>query len=170
MRPVSVQTVISAPREQVFDALADLSRRIAWIDHYAEDYRLARVNPVGKGAAARFRARGQWVEISLAEVDRPRRIVEEGRIGRIGRTRLAAVYELVAEGPGVTRVGLTAWTEPGHPLDALKESLGARRWLRRQLRTSLGRLRMVFEEPPPGPLARVTVAGYEPMKKARFGA
>jgi hypothetical protein len=83
---------------------------------------------------------------------------------------LVGVTKRIAEGRGATRVVVTAWTEAGHPLDRLKESLGARRWLRSQLRTALGRLRTIFEEPPAAPLARVTVAGYEPTKKARFGA
>ena len=170
MRPVTLQTVISAPREEIFELVADLSRRVAWCDHFMEDYRLARAKPVGLGAAARFRARGEWAEIAIAEYDPPRRLVEEGRIGRLGRSELRAVWELAPEGRGATRVVLTAWTEAGHPYDRLKEALGARRWLRSQLRTALGRLRTIFEEPPTAPLARVTVAGYEPMKKARFGA
>jgi hypothetical protein len=29
---------------------------------------------------------------------------------------------------------------------------------------------MIFEEPPDEPLARATVAGYEPAKAPRFGA
>jgi hypothetical protein len=29
---------------------------------------------------------------------------------------------------------------------------------------------MVFEQPPDKPLARATIAGYEPLKAARFGA
>ena len=170
MRPITVQTVISAPREQVFELLGDLSRRVAWCDHYMKDYRLARAKPVGLGAAARFQARGDWAEISIAEYDPPRRIVEEGRMGRIGRSRLCAVWELAPQGRGATRVVLTVWTEPATFADRLKESFGARRWLRSQLRTALGRLRTVFEEPSTAPLARVTIAGYEPMKKARFGA
>ena len=167
---MTVQTVVSAPREEIFELLADLSRRVAWCDHYMEDYRLARAKPVGLGAAARFRARGEWIEINIAEHDPPRRLVEEGRIGRLGRSRWRAVWELAPEGRGATRIVLTAWTEPGHPLDRIKEALGARRWLRAQLRTALARLRTIFEDPPAAPLARVTVAGYEPMKKARFGA
>jgi hypothetical protein len=47
VRPITLQTVISAPREQVFELLGDLSRRVAWCDHYMKDYRLARVNLAG---------------------------------------------------------------------------------------------------------------------------
>ena len=104
MRPVTVATTITAPREQVYDLLADLSLRPAFCGHWLEDYRLARANPRGEGAAARFRidlplAR-EWAEITITTADRPRRIVEDGRIGRRGRSRLAVVYELTAEGKG----------------------------------------------------------------------
>ena len=65
---------------------------------------------------------------------------------------------------------LVLWTEPATRLDAFKESLGARRWLRRRVKTSLSRLRKIFEERPEAPLARATIAGYEPAKAARFGS
>ncbi len=42
MRQVTVHTTISAPREQVFDFIADLAGRPAYTDHYLDDYRLAR--------------------------------------------------------------------------------------------------------------------------------
>lgn len=175
MRPVTAQTVISAPREEIFDYVADLSNRVAWTDHYMKDFRLARANPRGVGAAARFLFEPPflpftYVEIAIAEAERPRLIVEEGRWGRIGRSRLHAEYRFTSESRSHTRVEFIAWTEPGHRWDALKESLGVRRWLRRQAKTSLGRLRMIFEEPPAGALARTTVAAWEPLKSSRFGA
>lgn len=173
MRAVTVRTVISAPREQVFEQISDLSGRVAWADHLMRDYRLARANPRGPGAAARFCVRAplarRWVELNLTEVEPPRRVVETGRFGRGGASRFVAIWELVAESPTHTRVELTAWTEPSRA-DARVERLGGRRWLRGQLRTALQRLRLVFEDPPQAPLARVTVAGYEPAKHARFGA
>ena len=51
MRQVTVHAVISAPREEIFDFVADLSLRPAYCDHYLEEYRLARPNPRG-GAQA----------------------------------------------------------------------------------------------------------------------
>jgi hypothetical protein len=42
--------------------------------------------------------------------------------------------------------------------------------VRRNTKKALERLRMIFEDPPDEPLARATVAGYEPQKSARFGA
>ena len=55
MREVSVSAVISAPREEVFDIVADLAARPTFTGHFMDDYRLARVQPVGVGAAARFK-------------------------------------------------------------------------------------------------------------------
>ncbi|MFN2616309.1 MAG: SRPBCC family protein [Thermoleophilaceae bacterium] len=173
MRQVSAQTHISAPREQVFDFVADLAARPAYTDHYLRDYRLARANPHGKGAAARFLLAAplakEYAELEVKEVDRPRRIVEELRVGRLGRTRSVAVYEFTTEAGGNTRVELTTYSEPATPIDRLRE-LGAAGWMRRQTKTALERLRQIFEDPPEGELVRATVAGYDPATAARFGA
>jgi len=173
MREVTVSTVISAPREEVFDFVCDLAGRPAYTDHYLRDYRLARVNPVGPGAAARFLLQApfakEYAELEIREVDRPRRIVEEIRVGRRGRNRSLALYEFSPEPGGGTRVELTTYTEPATPLDRLKE-IGAAGWMRRQTKKALERLRMIFEEPPREPLKRATIAGYEPAKAPRFGA
>ena len=64
---------------------------------------------------------------------------------------------------------LTTYSEPATPIDRLKE-IGAAWWMRRQTKTALERLRMIFEEPPREPLKRATIAGYESAKAARFGA
>jgi uncharacterized protein YndB with AHSA1/START domain len=172
MREVKVATHISAPRERVFDFLADLANRPAFCDHYLRDYRLARANSYGKGAAARFLLdtplANERAEIEIVEADRPRRLVEHGRVGRRGRSRMLAVYELTAEA-GVTHVELTTFSEPATMIDALKQ-IGVHRWTRRQTAMALERLRMVFEEPPEGEFARATVAAFEPHKAPRFGA
>ena len=172
MRQTTVDAYISAPREDVFDFVADLAGRPAYTDHYLEDYRLARVNPYGMGAAASFRLdaplSSQYGELEIVEFDRPRRIVEEARLGRLGRSRSLAVYEFIAETGGNTRVELTTYSEPANALEAFKQS-GAAWWMRRQTKIALERLRLIFEEPPERPLARATIAGYEPMKAARFG-
>lgn len=173
MRQVTVDTVISAPREEVYDFVVDLSRRPAYSDHYLKDFRLARANPVGKGAAARFlldapvfSERG---EIAIVEADRPRRIVEEGRVGRLGRSRTVAVYDFIAEAAGTTRVELTTYSEPKTAVDRFKQRR-AHRWMRRQSKKALERLRKIFEEPAGEALAQVGVAGYEEAKAPRFGA
>jgi uncharacterized protein YndB with AHSA1/START domain len=173
VRQVTVHTSISAPREEVFDLVADLAARPAYTDHYLKDYRLARVNSYGMGAAARFLLdaplASEHVEITIVQCDRPRRLVEDGRVGRLGRSRALAVYEFLPEPGGNTRVELTTFSDPATRIDALRQA-GAARWMRRQTKVALERLRRIFEEPPDAPLARATIAGYEPLKAARFGA
>ncbi len=173
MRQVTVETVISAPREQVFDFVGDLSLRPSFADHYLKDYRLANANPVGQGAAARFlldtpvfSERGG---LQITEFDRPRRIVEEGGVGRRGRSRLVAVYDFSVEAGGTTRVALTTFSEPGNWVDRIKQT-GIHRWVRRQSKKALRRLKEQLEQPGHRPLKRVTVAGYEAGKAPRFGA
>jgi hypothetical protein len=174
VRPFTVHASISAPRDAVFDFVADLAGRVAWCDHYMEEYRLTTPRTDGLGAAARFRLDGPvfstWAEIVVVEHDRPRRLAERGRAWRLGRTPTFAVYDLAQDVQGITRVELTVWSEPATRVDSLKEALGARGWLRRQAKTSLERLRLVFEERPEAPLARASIAGYEPLKAPRFGA
>jgi uncharacterized protein YndB with AHSA1/START domain len=172
VRPVEARIVISARREDVFDFIADIANRPAWHDHYLSQFRLTRVKSVGVGAGATFRIEAplfpQWAEFQVVETERPRRLLERGRIGRWGRTTGWTEWELVDD-YGATEVQVTLWSVPGIRWDAFKESLGARPWLRRQERGALMRLRTVFEERPERPLARATVAGYEPLKAARFG-
>jgi hypothetical protein len=173
MRQVTVDTVISAAPEEIYDFVADLSRRPAYSDHYLKDYRLARANPVGKGAAARFLLDApvfsQRGELSITEADRPRKIVEEGRMGRLGRSRLVSVYEFTPEAEGRTRVGLTTHGEPKTALDRFKQRR-AHRWMCRQSKTALERLRKIFEEPGAQDLTRATIAATEPSRAPRFGA
>jgi uncharacterized protein YndB with AHSA1/START domain len=173
MREVTVSTIISAPREEVFDFVCDLAGRPAYTDHFMDDYRLARVQPIGVGAAARFKLdapfSNQYAELTITEADRPRRIIEEIRVGRRGRNRSVAVYDFTRESASVTRVELTTFSEPATMVDRFRE-IGAAGWMRRKTRKSLDRLRMIFEEPQKGPQKRATIAGYEPDKAARFGA
>jgi uncharacterized protein YndB with AHSA1/START domain len=174
MRPIRAHVTISAPREEVYDLVADLAGRVAWCDHYQREYRLTRPRSSGVGAAARFLAKAPfnrtWGEVSIVEADRPRIVRERLRLGRLGRTPGWVEYELAPQGHGATRIDLVLWTEPATRLDAFKEALGARRWLRRQVKKSLSRLRAIFEERPDAPRARATIAGYEPAKSPRFGS
>jgi uncharacterized protein YndB with AHSA1/START domain len=172
VRQVTVHTVISAPREEIFDFVSDLSLRPAYCDHYLREFRLARNNPRGVGAAARFRLDGplakEWAEIEIKVCDRPKRIVEEGRVGRLGRSRLVAVYDFIPEAAGTTRVELTTYSEPATIFDKLKQT-GAHRWVRRRSQKALRRLRDIFETRRPGDLPRATIGGADPGKAPRFG-
>jgi uncharacterized protein YndB with AHSA1/START domain len=171
VREVKVSTVISASCEDVFDVLEDLSQRPAFSDHYLKDFRLSRANPRGTGATARFlfarRIFAERAEIRILECERPHRIVEEGSVGRLGRSSLSAVYELQPEASGC-RVELTTSSEPKTAVDRLRQR-GARRWIHRNTKKALTRLRKLLEDPGSGPSERVTVAGYEPHTAPRFG-
>lgn len=173
MVPVTAHTAISASREEIFDFLVDLANRTAWMDHCTSDLRLAHPKSKGVGAAIRYRLHlprnRQWVESQIVEAERPRRILEATRGGRSNKTRGEVLFELSRQGRSLTRVEMTVWSEPGTPREALIEKLGARRWTKRQAKVALERLRAVFEERPDEPLARATVAGWEPQKAARFG-
>ncbi len=131
MREVTVSITISAPREGVFDFVNDLAARPSFTDHFMDDYRLARVKPVGVGAAARFRLNRplfkDYAELTITEADRPRRIIEEIRVGRRGRNRSVAVYDFTRESARATRVELTTFGEPATAVDRLRE-VGAAGW------------------------------------------
>ncbi len=168
MRPVTVSSIVDAPRERVFDYLADIANHATFSDHFIDRCRLTRLESRGVGAAARFRLRsgpalpfvspfaGQWVEIVIVELDSPHRVSTEGRMGRIGRVPVQGEYLLTAHDHGMTKVSYRFATEPSHPLDRLRESGGGRSWAARKLRRSLRRLRAALEE---GETAREQAGG-----------
>ncbi len=171
MDPVTVSTVISAPREAIFDYLQDIANHSEFTDHYLVDWHLTRIDSVGRGAGARFRidapgpgSRFSYGDVTFAEVERPHRILERGRTGKNNRIRTVGVYDLDPAAGGATRVTFTLQTDPATLSDRLLEGLGARGWLRRQNRRALHRLRAIMEDDGRGGREarrgrRVTVAG-----------
>jgi hypothetical protein len=172
VREVKVSTVISASCEDVFDVVEDLSCRPAFTDHYLKDFRLARSNPRGEGASARFlldrRIFGERAETRIVESERPRRLVEEGRIGRRGRSAMAVAFQLEPDDGGGCRIEMTTGLEAKTGVDRFRQR-GAHAWLRRNSKKALARLRSLVEDPSAEPAQRVTVAGYEPHTAPRFG-
>ena len=159
VRPISVTELIDVPRERVFDLLTDLSIRPAFTGHFMTEYRLQRLEPVGVGAAARFRLdhwRG-WADTAIEVADGPHLVREEGLGGRVNRVGLFTVWEL-AEGasPASTELTVTFWTEPVTILDRLKEA-GTGGRLRRDWKRALRRLRAIAEEG--AAVEHVTVGG-----------
>jgi uncharacterized protein YndB with AHSA1/START domain len=165
-----VSIVVSAPRERVFDYLQDIANHPEFTDHYLVDWHLTRIDPVGRGAGARFRVkmpgnRFSWADVTFVEVERPHRIVEVGRTGKNNRIRTLGVYELSPGADGTTRVRFTLETIPATLPDRLMESFGARAWLRRKNERAMRRLRDLLEEgsgrsrDAAGASRRVTVAG-----------
>jgi uncharacterized protein YndB with AHSA1/START domain len=150
MGPVSTEIDIDVPRERVFETLADLARRPAFTDRFLSDFHLTRIESRGVGAGARFRVanplRSVWMDSAIAELQPPHRIVERGCGGRANRIPSRTVWELL-EGPGsLTRVKVSHWTEPSHPLDRLLETLSAAAfWQERGWREALRRLRDQLE-------------------------
>jgi uncharacterized protein YndB with AHSA1/START domain len=173
MLDVTVEAYISAPREAVYDRIADLAVRPAWCDHYMKDFRLAHPRAQGKGAAARYLLDAPrnrlYVETSIVEAERARHLVEATHGGRGGRTKGEMVWDLSRAGSGLTRVEVSVLLDPGTPREAFKARLGSQGWLRRQTKAALERLRVILEEEPDVELARATVAGFEPLKAPRFG-
>jgi uncharacterized protein YndB with AHSA1/START domain len=168
--PVTVSTVVSAPRERVFDYLQDIANHPEFTDHFLVDWHLTRIDSVGRGAGARFRVKApgdrfSWADVTFAEVDRPHRIVEVGRTGKNNRVRTLGVYELSPAAPGTTRVRLTLETIPATLSDRLMEALGARAWTSRKMKRAMRRLRAILEQGEgrdahaAGGSRRVTVAG-----------
>jgi uncharacterized protein YndB with AHSA1/START domain len=158
--PITLTTSIDAPRERVFDFICDLATRPSWIDHFASDYRVERIEASGRGAAARFRvdapAGVRYMETVIAETDRPYRVVEHGRGGRLDRVAIRLVWEL--EAGTITTVTLTFWTVPPSMFDRVRE-IGRERWWRRRWAKALARMRELVESGAEVP--RIQVAGAD---------
>jgi uncharacterized protein YndB with AHSA1/START domain len=148
MRPVRVSVTIDTPRERVFDYLSDVANHVEFSDHYLKDFRLERLQSRGVGASTSFRVgrRSQWAEAVITTLEPPYRIELTGQTGRLGRIKTNAAYTLTPHGHDMTRVEYVFSTEPATRLDALKESLGGRSWVRRQSRRALRRLATLLEE------------------------
>jgi uncharacterized protein YndB with AHSA1/START domain len=158
--PITITTSIDAPRDRIFDLLCDLGARPSWIDHFASEYRVQRIPSSGRGAAARFRvdapAGVRYMETVIAETDRPYRVVEHARGGRLDRVSQRLVWELEA-GP-TTTVTLTFWTVPPSIFDRMRE-LGRERWWHRRWAKALTRMRDLIESGASVP--RIEIAGAD---------
>jgi uncharacterized protein YndB with AHSA1/START domain len=158
--PITITTSIDAPRHRVFDLICDLGARPSWIDHFATEYRVERIAATGRGAGARFRvdapAGVRYMETVIAETDRPYRVVEHARGGRLDRVSMRLVWELEA-GP-TTNVTLTFWTVPPSMFDRIRE-LGRESWWRRRWTKALTRMRDLIESGATVP--RIEVAGAD---------
>ncbi len=163
MGPVSTEIEIDAPRERVFAAIADLSRRPSFTDHFLTGFHLTRLESRGIGAGARFRVtlplRSVWMDMVITELEGPYKLVERGRGGRNNRIPTALVWELT-ESPGfLTRVHVSHWTEPSNPLDRAVEIIAANSiFEQRGWREALRRLRDQLENEEAA-LAPLAVAG-----------
>ena len=160
MGPVSVSNSIDARREQVFDVLCELANRPAFTDHFLRDFRLERFESAGVGASARLQIAKPhlWMETVIVETDRPYRIAERGKGGRLDRMPILTAWEIV-EGPASATSVVTVrfGTEPAHPVDRVRELRFGERFYRRQWSAALSRLKDIVESGHPA--ERVVIAG-----------
>jgi uncharacterized protein YndB with AHSA1/START domain len=150
MGPVSAEIEVDASREEVFALLTDLSLRPSFTDHFLTDFHLTRIDPVGLGAGARFRIdtpfRSPWADFAIVELEEPFKVLERGRTGRSNRIETTTAWELTGGTGSLTKVTLSTWTQPTHPLDRAVEALsGAETFQRRGWREALNRLREILE-------------------------
>ena len=161
MGPVSAELEIDVSREQLFATLADLAARPSFTDHFLTDFHLLRIDPVGAGAGARFRAQGPmrkvWMDTTIISQEEPFRIVEGGRGGRGNRIRNHTVWELTEAPGGLTAVRVSHWTEPSAVDRGLELLSMASLWQGRGWRQALRRLRDDLESDQP--VERIAVAG-----------
>ena len=162
--PVTVSVRIDRPREEVFAYLVDIANHPEFSDHYLKDWRLTRIESVGRGAGARFRVdtpcqRFGWADLTFIDVERPHRIVAVGRGGKYNRIKTTAIWTLDLARGGGTEVELMVESEPALPTDRFVETLtGQRGWVHRKSRRAMRRLQGILEENEDRG-ARATVAG-----------
>jgi uncharacterized protein YndB with AHSA1/START domain len=151
MDPVTANVLIDRPREEVFDYLADIANHQEFSDHYLKEWRLTRVDSVGRGAGARFKIdapldRFGWGDMTFIEVDRPYKIVAAGRAGKFNRNKTWTTWTLSPSG-NATQVEVTTESETTLLTDKFLElALRRRVWMKRGLRKGLRRMQSILEE------------------------
>jgi polyketide cyclase/dehydrase/lipid transport protein len=113
MRPVTVSTAVSKPRQEVFEFLDVLANHEPFMDHLFVDWSFSGpARGVGAKARARVSAPGsrEWAEFEVVEAERPERIVEEG-VSSNGKRRTRGTYRLEELPGGATGISFElAWT------------------------------------------------------------
>ena len=164
MDPVTSAITIGRPREEVFDYLADIANHAEFSDHYLKDWRLTRIDSVGRGAGARFKIdaplqRFSWSDLTFVVVEPPHRIVAVGRGGKFNRIKTTAIWTLDAAPGGGTEVEFMFESEPALPTDRLLEAVSRQHgWFKRKARKAMSRLQAILEEDQDRG-ARATVGG-----------
>ncbi len=106
MKPVTVSTTVSMPREEVYEFLDVLANHEAFVDHLFTDWSFSGPRQ-GLGAKAEARTGAplsqDWTDFKVLEAEPPTRIVEEA-IGAKGRRHTHGTYTLEAMPDGGTRI------------------------------------------------------------------
>ena len=151
MDPITASVTIDRSREEVFDYLADIANHQEFSDHYLKQWRLTRVDSVGRGAGARFKIdarmdRFAWGDMTFIDVQRPFKIVAAGREGKFNRNKTWTTWTLSPSG-NATHVEVSTESEPALPTDKLMEAVTNRRgWTKRALGKALRRMQSILEE------------------------
>src|SRR5262245_27729150 len=106
MKPVTVSTSVSRPREEVFDFLDVLANHAGFIDHMFTDWSFdGPERGVGAKGRARVNAPGsrEWAEFEVVASERPLRTVEEA-LSAHGRRRTRGTYTLAERNGGGTEI------------------------------------------------------------------
>ncbi len=114
LKPVTVETTVRRPAEEVYEHLAVLANHEAFLDHFLVDWGFSGSRQ-GLGAKGRARANAvgsqDWTDFEIVEAEAPRRLVEDG-VGNGGKRHTRGTYELGPQGDGATRVSFTLeWLE-----------------------------------------------------------
>lgn len=165
MRPVRANITIDRPVDEVFDYLLDIAARPEFAPGLFLDFRLTRVESRGVGAGARYRLhrrlRDRYAGTTIVRAVPGEQIVEQGSTGRAGRVPLTIEFLFEELSGGSTRVEAVIETQPGNPVDKLRE-FGLRRNVKSRLAGAMRRLRGILEHSPSArPGERPTVAGID---------
>jgi uncharacterized protein YndB with AHSA1/START domain len=162
--PVSASVTIGRPRQEVFAYLSDIANHAEFSDHYLKDWRLTRIDSVGRGAGARFKVdvplqRFSWADMTFVVVEPPHRIVAVGRGGKYNRIKTTAIWTLDDAPNGGTEVEYMVESEPALPTDRFMEAVSRQQgWFKRRVRKAMQRLQAILEEDEDRG-ARATVSG-----------
>jgi uncharacterized protein YndB with AHSA1/START domain len=104
MKPVTVETTIQRPIEEVYDHLDVLANHEAFTDHFLTDWRPAGPDRgVGSEMRLKMKPGGQELHITVIDAVRPERTVERTVSGGGKRSSLGT-YRLRPAGDGATHV------------------------------------------------------------------
>ena len=163
---IRASALVAAPRDEVFEFLADLRNHWLLADRFIEVLTLE-PEPDGRCVGGRVRMRGplgvrRTASTQVLAADPPHQMIGTAQIG--AGTRAFVRWKLTTSSAG-SRVSLEATIDQARALDRLLLVLGGRRWLARRFASVLERLaeRFRIRVDPKNPPA----AAGRPLSRAR---